>query len=142
MKKDCIIYKTSTDDKDAKMEDKNDIAKLRTDLFTAQQASKYTQQCYNKMKIMLTERNAAFASLEVLFDKEIQAQNKNKEDARIEIASLRNSLQTLSKYGGNATFAWTYLTNGKMSKEMIEFDLSEASPARNSKYSYGTGKFS
>ena len=25
---------------------------------------------------------------------------------------------------------------------MIEFDLSEASPARNSKYSYGTGKFS
>ena len=121
MKKDCIIYKTSTDDKDAKMEDKNDIAKLRTDLFTAQQASKYTQQSYNKMKIMLTERNAAFASLDVLFDKEIQAQNKNKEDARIEIASLRNSLQTLSKYGGNATFAWTYLTNGKMSKEMIEF---------------------
>ena len=32
--------------------------------------------------------------------------------------------------------------NGERSKEMIEFDLSEASPQRKSQYSYGTGKFS
>lgn len=32
--------------------------------------------------------------------------------------------------------------NGEKSKEMIEFDLSEASPIRNSQKSYGTGQFS
>ena len=32
--------------------------------------------------------------------------------------------------------------NGQQSKEMIEFDLSEASPIRKSQHSYGTGKFS
>lgn len=32
--------------------------------------------------------------------------------------------------------------NGEKSKEMIEFELSEASPVRKSQYSYGTGQFS
>jgi hypothetical protein len=32
--------------------------------------------------------------------------------------------------------------NGEKSKEMIEFDLSEASPIRKSQQSYGTGQFS
>jgi len=32
--------------------------------------------------------------------------------------------------------------NGERSKEMIEFDLSEASPQRQSQKSYGTGQFS
>ena len=64
---------------------------------------------------------------------------------RDKLASIQESQNARHRGAEMVQSNYTYNEtpfNGEKSKEMIEFELSEASPVRKSQYSYGTGQFS
>lgn len=71
-------------------------------------------------------------------DEIIRQQRKKLES--IQESQIRNQHLLQSNYTNNHNSGTPF--NGEKSKEMIEFELSEASPVRKSQYSYGTGQFS